>query len=117
MRHGIAGRKLNRTSTHRKSLFANMACSLVEHGQIKTTLPKAKELRPYIEKLVTRGRDNTLANRRLIAATLRSDPMAKKLVETISPKFKERQGGYTRIVKAGLRSGDNTQMAIIAFVE
>ncbi len=90
---------------------------LVEHGQIRTTLPKAKELRPIVEKLVTKGRDRNLHSRRIIGAALRNDILAKKLIEEISPKYKERNGGYTRIIKAGLRPGDKSTMAFISFVE
>lgn len=117
MRHKLSGRKLNRTSSHRKALFQNMVQALVEHEQIKTTLPKAKELRPIVEKFVTMCKTNDLATFRLVLSRLRSKDTVKKLMETISPRFQERQGGYTRIIKAGFRYGDNAPMAIIEFVD
>ena len=117
MRHGKAGRKLNRTSSHRTAMFANMAASLIEHEQIVTTLPKAKELRPVVEKLVTLAKRGDLASRRLAAARLRNEEMAKKLFETIGPRYQERNGGYTRVLKAGFRYGDNAPMAVIELVD
>lgn len=117
MRHKMSGRKLNRTSSHRKAMFQNMVQALVEHEQIKTTLPKAKELRPIVEKFVTMCKSNDLASRRLAISRLRSENTVKKLMSDISPRFKERNGGYTRIIKAGFRHGDNAPMAIIEFVD
>lgn len=117
MRHKISGRKLNRTKAHRKALFANMAKALVEHESIKTTLPKAKELRSYIEKLVTKGRQNSLHIRRLLLAKIGCEDVVKKLIDVISPRFKDRNGGYTRIVKSGFRYGDNAPMAVLQFVD
>ena len=117
MRHGKAGRKLNRTSTHRTAMFANMAASLIEHEQIVTTLPKAKELKPVVEKLVTLAKRGDLAARRLAAARLRNEEMVKKLFETIGPRYQERSGGYTRVLKAGFRYGDNAPMAVIELVD
>lgn len=117
MRHKMSGRKLNRTSAHRKALFANLAKALLQNESIQTTLPKAKELRPYVEKLVTKARENTVHVRRQLVSILGCETLAKKLVDVISPRFKERQGGYTRIVKAGFRYGDNAPMAVIQFVD
>ena len=117
MRHRTAGRKLNRTASHRKAMFANMVAALVKHEQIVTTLPKAKELRPIIEKLVTLSRRGDLHARRLIASRIRDEAMAKKLVEVIGPRYAERPGGYTRIMKAGFRYGDNAPVAVIEFVD
>lgn len=117
MRHKISGRKLNRTSSHRKALFQNMVQSLVEHESIRTTLPKAKELRPIVEKYVTMCKSGDLATRRLAISRLRSEKTVSKLIDTLSPRFKERQGGYTRIIKSGFRYGDNAPMAIIQFVD
>jgi large subunit ribosomal protein L17 len=117
MRHGKAGRKLNRTSSHRTAMFANMAASLIEHEQIVTTLPKAKELRPVVEKLVTLAKKGDLAARRLAASRVRNDEMVKKLFETIGPRYQDRNGGYTRVLKAGFRHGDNAPVAVIEFVD
>ncbi|MEL7014586.1 MAG: 50S ribosomal protein L17 [Pseudomonadota bacterium] len=123
MRHGLAHRKLNRTHEHRKAMFANMATSLIKHEQIVTTLPKAKELRPIVEKLVTLAKhaktDETRALhlRRLAVSRIRDRDMAKKLFETIGPRYMERGGGYIRIMKAGFRHGDNAPMAVIEFVD
>ena len=117
MRHGKAGRKLNRTSTHRTAMFANMAASLIEHEQIVTTLPKAKELRPVVEKLVTLAKKGDLAARRLAVSRVRDEAMVKKLFETIGPRYKDRNGGYTRVLKAGFRHGDNAPVAVIEFVD
>ena len=117
MRHGIHGRKLNRTSSHRKSLFVNLAQALIEHEKIKTTLPKAKELRPIVEKLITLCKVNTLHTRRLAISKLRNDDLVNKLMTTISDRYKTRNGGYTRIIKAGFRYGDNAPIAIIELVD
>ena len=117
MRHRIAHRKLNRTASHRKAMFANMASSLIEHEQIVTTLPKAKELRPFVEKLVTLAKKGDLTSRRLAIARTRNKEMSKKLFDVLGPRYKERNGGYIRIMKAGYRYGDNAPMAVIEFVE
>ncbi len=117
MRHRKAGRKLNRTSSHRKAMFANMAASLIEHEQIVTTLPKAKELRPIVEKLVTLGKRGDLHSRRLAASQIRDETQARKLFVTLAPRYADRNGGYLRIMKAGFRHGDNAAMAVIEFVE
>lgn len=123
MRHGVAQRKLNRTHEHRKAMFANMASSLIKHEQITTTLPKAKELRPIVEKLVTMAKhasaddSKALHLRRLAVARIRDRDMAKKLFETLGPRYSERNGGYIRIMKAGFRHGDNAPMAVIEFVD
>lgn len=117
MRHGIAGRKLNRTSSHRKAMFANMAVALVKHEQITTTLPKAKDLRPIVEKLVTLGKQGTLHARRQLASALRDEGMAKKIVTELAARYKDRPGGYLRVLKAGYRHGDNAPMAVIEFVD
>ncbi|MEP6344116.1 MAG: 50S ribosomal protein L17 [Maricaulaceae bacterium] len=117
MRHRIAHRKLNRTASHRKAMFANMASSLIEHEQIVTTLPKAKELRPFVEKLVTLAKKGDLTSRRLAIARTRNKEMSKKLFDVLGPRYKERSGGYIRIMKAGYRYGDNAPMAVIEFVE
>ncbi|MBE9552788.1 MAG: 50S ribosomal protein L17 [Proteobacteria bacterium] len=117
MRHGMSGRKLNRTSSHRKALFSNMANALIKHEQIKTTLPKAKELRPVVEKLVTLGKRGNLHARRQAFAMLRDDGMTRKLFDTLAERYAERQGGYTRVLKAGHRYGDAAPMAIIEFVD
>ena len=117
MRHNMAGRKLNRTSAHRKAMFANLACALIKHEQIFTTLPKAKDLRPLVEKMVTLGKRGDLAARRQLIARLRDEKMADKLIATMGERYKERNGGYTRVLKAGFRYGDNAPMAIIEFVD
>jgi large subunit ribosomal protein L17 len=117
MRHGHGYRKLNRTHEHRKAMFANMACSLIEHEQIKTTLPKAKELKRIADKLVTLGKRGDLHARRIAAAELKQDAAVAKLFATLGPRFKERPGGYTRVLKAGFRYGDMAPMAIVEFVE
>ncbi len=117
MRHGKSGRKLNRTASHRKAMFSNMAASLIEHEQITTTLPKAKELRPIVEKLVTLGKRGDLHARRQVASQIGSDTLTKRLFETIAPRYASRNGGYLRIMKAGFRQGDNAAMAVIEFVE
>ncbi|WP_108813561.1 50S ribosomal protein L17 [Loktanella sp. Alg231-35] len=117
MRHARGYRRLNRTHEHRKALFANMAGSLIEHEQIKTTLPKAKELRRIVEKLVTLGKRGDLHARRQVNAQLKQEMHTAKLFDTIGPRYKERQGGYVRIIKAGFRYGDMAPMAIIEFVD
>ena len=117
MRHGLSGRKLNRTKAHRRALFANMANALLKHEQIKTTLPKAKDLRPYVEKLVTLGKRGDLHARRQAAAKLRDDKVVAKLFGPIAERYKARPGGYLRIIKAGFRYGDAAPMAIIEFVD
>ena len=117
MRHARGYRRLNRTHEHRKALWANMAGSLIEHEQIKTTLPKAKELRPIVEKLITLAKRGDLHARRQAAAQLKEDQYIAKLFEVLGPRYKDRQGGYVRILKAGFRYGDMAPMAIIEFVE
>ncbi|MCU9848414.1 50S ribosomal protein L17 [Defluviimonas sp. WL0024] len=117
MRHARGYRRLNRTHEHRKALFANMAGSLIEHEQIKTTLPKAKELRPIIEKLITLAKRGDLHARRQAAAQLKQDKHVARLFEILGPRYKERQGGYVRVLKAGFRYGDMAPMAIIEFVD
>ncbi|TWG98442.1 large subunit ribosomal protein L17 [Mesorhizobium sp. J18] len=117
MRHGKSGRKLNRTASHRKAMFSNMAASLIEHEQIVTTLPKAKELRPIVEKLVTLGKRGDLHARRQAISAIRSDALVKRLFDTIAPRYASRNGGYLRIMKAGFRQGDNAPMAVIEFVD
>ena len=117
MRHKIAHRKLNRTASHRKAMFANMSSSLVEHEQIVTTLPKAKELRPFVEKLVTLAKKGDLNSRRIAISRMRNKEQAKKLFDILGPRYADRPGGYIRIMKAGFRYGDNAPMAVIEFVE
>ncbi|WP_296426360.1 50S ribosomal protein L17 [Yoonia sp.] len=117
MRHASGYRKLNRTHEHRKALFANMAGSLIEHEQIKTTLPKAKELRRIVEKLITLGKRGDLHARRQADARLKQDIHTAKLFEVLGPRYQDRQGGYVRIMKAGFRYGDMAPMAIIEFVD
>ena len=117
MRHGSAHRKLNRTAEHRKAMFANMAAALIKHEQITTTLPKAKELRPIVEKLVTLGKRGGLHARRKAISEIRNVPMVKKLFDVLGPRYKERNGGYTRILKAGFRHGDNAAVGVIEFVD
>ena len=117
MRHRMRGRKLNRTSQHRKAMFSNMAAALIKHEQIKTTLPKAKELRPIVDKLITLGKKGRLHDRRRAFAFLRDDDMTAKLFETLGPRYKERSGGYTRVLKAGHRYGDAAAMAVIELVD
>ncbi|MEM1046210.1 MAG: 50S ribosomal protein L17 [Pseudomonadota bacterium] len=117
MRHGNRGRKLNRTASHRKAMFANMAAALINHEQIVTTLPKAKELRPIADKLVTLAKRGDLHARRQAIAQIRDEKMVRKLFETIGPRFADRAGGYTRVMRAGFRYGDNAPMAVIEFVE
>ncbi|MDR0640717.1 MAG: 50S ribosomal protein L17 [Holosporales bacterium] len=117
MRHGFARRRLNRTSSHRKAMFKAMSCSLLKHEQIKTTLPKAKELRPIVEKLITLAREDTLHARRLAMARLQDTEIVRKLFDDIAPRFKDRPGGYVRIVKAGFRYGDAAPVAFIELVD
>ena len=117
MRHRVGGRKLQRTSSHRAALFRNMAAALIKHEQITTTVAKAKELRPYVEKLVTLAKKGGLSNRRLAHARLLDDTQLVKLFDVIGPRYAERNGGYTRVVKAGIRQSDAAPMAIIEFVD
>jgi len=117
MRHRLSGRKLGRTSSHRRAMFANMAVALVKHEQITTTLPKAKELRRYVEKLVTLGKRGDLHARRLLIAKTRDQVTATKLIDVLGPRYGGRPGGYVRVLKAGFRHGDNAPMAVIEFVE
>jgi large subunit ribosomal protein L17 len=117
MRHRLKGRKLNRTSSHRKAMFANMAVSLVMNEQIKTTLPKAKDLRPYVEVLVTAAKKGDLAARRKIIATIKDRAAAEKLISVLGERYRARPGGYLRIMKAGFRHGDAADVAYIEFVD
>jgi large subunit ribosomal protein L17 len=117
MRHGNAHRKLNRKAEHRRAMFANMAASLIRHEQIVTTLPKAKDLRPIVEKLVTLGKRGDLHARRQAIAEMRDVAMVKKLFDVIGPRYKDRNGGYTRVLKAGFRHGDSAPVAVIEFVD
>ncbi len=117
MRHGFAHRKLNRKPEHRKAMFANMAAALIKHEQIVTTLPKAKDLRPIVEKLITLGKRGDLHARRQAIASLRDVSMVKKLFDVLGPRYKERNGGYTRVLKAGYRYGDSAPVAVIEFVD
>jgi large subunit ribosomal protein L17 len=117
MRHGIAHRKLGRTTAHRTAMFANMAASLIKHEQITTTLPKAKELRPFVEKLVTLAKRGGLHARRQAISRVRDIDQVKKLFDTIGPRYKAREGGYIRVLKAGFRHGDNAPVAVIEFVD
>jgi len=117
MRHGVAGRKLGVTSTHRQAMFRNLAHALLKHEQITTTLPKAKELRPVAEKLITLGKKGGLANRRLAYAQLRDDVIVGKLFDTLAERYKTRAGGYTRVLKAGIRYGDAADMAVIELID
>lgn len=117
MRHGIKNKKLNKTTSHKKAMFANMAVALVMHEQIETTLPKAKALRPYIEKLVTAAGAGDLTSRRRLLAKIKDKQAVEKLLSVLGGRYKERKGGYTRIVKAGFRYGDMAPKAIIEFVE
>lgn len=117
MRHGKSGRKLNRTSSHRKAMFANMAASLIKHEQIVTTLPKAKEMKPIIDKLITLGKRGDLHARRQAISQIRDAAMVKKLFDTLGERYKERNGGYSRVLKAGFRYGDNAPMAVIELVD
>jgi len=117
MRHGKVHRKLNRTAEHRRAMFANMSAALIKHEQIVTTLPKAKELRPIVEKLVTLGKRGGLALRRQAIGEIRDVEQTKKLFDVLAPRYKDRQGGYLRIIKAGFRYGDNAPLAVIEFVD
>ena len=117
MRHGFRGRRFNRTAEHREAMFANMAAALIKHEQIVTTLPKAKDLRPVVEKLVTLAKTGGLSNRRLADARLGDDAQLIKLFDVLAARYADRQGGYTRVVKAGFRRSDATAMAIIEFVD
>ncbi len=117
MRHRLGGRKLNRTSSHRESMFKNMAVSLFQHEQIKTTLPKAKELRRVAERLITMGKTPSLANRRLAFARLRDRAAVTKLFDVLGARYKERNGGYTRILKCGFRAGDSAPMALVQLMD
>jgi large subunit ribosomal protein L17 len=117
VRHGKAHRKLNRKPEHRRAMFANMAAALIKHEQIVTTLPKAKDLRPVVEKLVTLGKRGDLHARRQAIAKIRDLAMVKKLFDVLGPRYKDRNGGYTRVLKAGFRHGDSAPVAVIEFVE
>jgi large subunit ribosomal protein L17 len=117
MRHGNANRKLNRTASHRKAMFANMSAALIKHEQIVTTLPKAKELRPIVEKLVTLAKRGDLHARRQAIAQIKDQDQVKKLFAVLGDRYKDRQGGYIRILKAGFRYGDNAPLAVIEFVD
>jgi large subunit ribosomal protein L17 len=117
MKHGIKQRKLNRKSPHRIAMFANMAAALVKHEQITTTLPKAKDLRPFVEKLITMGKKGGLANRRLAMSRMRDQDQVAKLFDTLGERYKDRNGGYVRIMKAGFRYGDNAPMAVVELVD
>ncbi len=117
MRHGKSGRKLNRTSSHRKAMFANMAASLIKHEQIVTTLPKAKEMKPIIDKLITLGKRGDLHARRQAISQIRDTAMVAKLFDTLGERYKDRNGGYSRVLKAGFRYGDSAPMAVIELVD
>ena len=117
MRHGFKGRRFARSVSHRKSMFANLAVSLIEHEQIVTTLEKAKDLRPIVEGLVTKGKKGGLANRRLLIAQLQNEALVEKLMTVLATRYKTRAGGYTRVLKAGFRHGDMAPMAVIEFVD
>jgi large subunit ribosomal protein L17 len=117
MRHGKVYRKFNRTAEHRRAMFGNMCAALIKHEQITTTLPKAKDLRPIVEKLVTLGKRGGLSARRQAIAEIRDAAMVKKLFDVLAPRYKERAGGYTRVIKAGFRYGDNAPVAVIEFVD
>ncbi|KKB80731.1 50S ribosomal protein L17 [Devosia soli] len=117
MRHGNRGRKLSRTASHRKAMFANMSAALIKHEQIVTTLPKAKDLRPIVEKLITLGKRGDLHARRQAIAQIRDEAQVAKLFAVLGPRYAERQGGYIRILKAGFRYGDNAPLAVIEFVD
>jgi len=117
MRHGVGHKKLNRTASHRQAMFGNMAAALIKHEQIVTTLPKAKALRPVFERLVTLAKKGDLASRRLVVSRMRDETQAKKLFETLAPRYKTRAGGYTRVLKAGFRYGDNAPLAVIELVD
>ncbi|WP_029013628.1 50S ribosomal protein L17 [Niveispirillum irakense] len=117
MRHGMSGRKFSRTTSHRLAMFSNMANALIKHEQIKTTLPKAKDLRPIVEKLITLGKKGGLSAKRQAYAELRDNAVVDKLFTVIAERYKDRNGGYTRVLKAGFRYGDNAPMAVIEFVD
>lgn len=117
MRHGFALKKLNRTASHREAMFANMAAALIKHEQIVTTLPKAKALRPVVERLITLAKKGDLSARRLAASRLGDEAMTRKLFDTLGPRYQSRAGGYTRVLKAGFRHGDNAPVAVIEFVD
>ncbi len=117
MRHAKSGRKLNRTASHRKAMFANMAVALIKHEQIKTTLPKAKDLRRVVDRIITLGKRGDLHARRQALSSLRDDAIATKLFDQLGPRYKDRAGGYTRVLKAGFRYGDSAPMAIIELVD
>ena len=117
MRHAKRGRKLNRTASHRKAMFANMAASLIQHEQIVTTLPKAKDLRPIVEKMITLGKRGDLHARRQAISQVRDPSVIGKLFDTLAPRYADRNGGYTRVLKAGFRRGDNAPLAVIEFVD
>jgi large subunit ribosomal protein L17 len=117
MRHGFRGRRFNRTHEHRKAMFANMAAALIKHEQIVTTLPKAKDLRPVVEKLITLGKRGDLHARRQAISQIRDEAMVKKLFDVLGPRYAARPGGYCRVLKAGFRYGDNAPMAVIEFVD
>jgi large subunit ribosomal protein L17 len=117
MRHRVGGRKLGRTSSHRAALFRNMAAALIKHEQITTTLPKAKELRPYVEKLITLAKKGGLSNRRLAHARLLDDTQLQKLFDVLAKRYAEREGGYTRVIKAGIRASDAAPMGVIELVD
>jgi large subunit ribosomal protein L17 len=117
MRHGIGKRKLQRTSSHRIAMLRNMAASLIKHEQITTTLPKARELRPYVEKLITLAKRGGLSNRRLAMARLMDETQLAKLFDTLAPRYADREGGYTRVLKAGFRASDAAPMGIIELVD
>ncbi|WP_182084578.1 50S ribosomal protein L17 [Aureimonas sp. ME7] len=117
MRHGNSGRKLNRTHEHRKAMFANMSASLIEHEQIVTTLPKAKDLRPIVEKLITLGKRGDLHARRQAISQIRDEAAVRKLFDTLASRYADRNGGYCRVLKAGFRRGDNAPLAVIEFVD
>jgi large subunit ribosomal protein L17 len=117
MRHARAGKKLGRDSAHRKALYANLACSLIEHGRIKTTVAKAKAVKPFVEQQITLGRRGDLHARRQAVANLRSESIAKHLFDEVAPRFADRPGGYTRIVKLGARYGDAAEMAYLELVD
>ena len=116
MRHGFRGRRFNRTAEHREAMFANMAAALIKHEQIVTTLPKAKDLRPVVEKLITLGKQGGLHARRQAMAQVRDETQVKKLFDVLGTRYKARNGGYTRVLKAGFRFGDNAALAVIEFV-
>ncbi|KAA0583406.1 50S ribosomal protein L17 [Azospirillum sp. B21] len=117
MRHGVSGRKFSKTSSHRKAMFSNMANAVIKHEQISTTLPKAKDLRPIVDKLITLGKKGGLANRRLAFAQLRDNETVTKLFTVLADRYKDRQGGYSRVLKAGFRYGDAADMAVFELVD